>query len=124
MATLYDVHDEVAASCLVVFIDKPALDAHHHFRSDVLAQELAVDAESSDQNCRIDHVALLLRHILPNTFLRAFSSAVRTKRTAASPDKTGMLLISSAMSDLPSAMHYSKNLRGVLAKVAKTALDT
>ena len=41
--------------------------------------------------------------------LRAFFSAVRTKRIAASPDKTGMLLIARAISDLPFAAYYSKN---------------
>ena len=196
----------------------------HQLRTDVLAQELAVDAEPSDQDRRIDHVALLLRHVLSDAFpsrvrkvvredacvghgesaddfagivdfekgvglahqlfrvieiirckelvkvfvsaaersasgnylrgernadapviqkghlpdslsslmrlafdasklrhtsrsaeksmqprLRAFFSAVRTKRIAASPDKTGMLLIARAISDLPFAAYYSSN---------------
>ena len=46
--------------------------------------------------------------------LRAFSSAVRTKRIAASPDKTGMLLIARAISELPFAAYCSKNRRDVL----------
>ena len=41
--------------------------------------------------------------------LRAFSSAVRTKRAATSPDKTGMLLIARAISDLTFAAYYSRN---------------
>jgi hypothetical protein len=39
---------------------------------------------------------------------RAFFSAVRTKRTAASPDRTGMLLIARAMPNLPFATYYTK----------------
>jgi len=228
------VHDEIAASSLVVLVNKPAFDALHQLPADVLAQELAVDAESSDQYCRIDHVALLLRHVLPDAFpsrvrkvvredarvgdckgaddftrivdfkkgvclphqlsrvieiirrkelvkvfvaaaersasgnylrgernagapvvqkghlpdslsslmrlafdasklrhtsrsaeksmqprLRAFFSAVRTKRIAASPDKTGMLLIARAISDLPFAAYYSKNRRDVLGRNLK-----
>ena len=46
--------------------------------------------------------------------MRTFSSAVRTKRIAASPDKTGMLLIARAISELPFAAYYSKNRRDVL----------
>jgi len=39
---------------------------------------------------------------------------VRTKRIAASPDKTGMLLIARAISELPFAAYHSKNRRDVL----------
>jgi hypothetical protein len=46
--------------------------------------------------------------------LRAFFSAVRTKRIAASPDKTGMLLIARAISELPFAAYCIKNRRNVL----------
>ena len=55
--------------------------------------------------------------------LRAFSSAVRTKRIAASPDKTGMLLIARAISELPFAAYYSKNWRNVLGGNHTTVWD-
>ena len=49
---------------------------------------------------KLRHISRLAeKSTLPR--LRAFSSAVRTKRIAASPDKTGMLLIASAMSCVP-----------------------
>ena len=231
------IYDKVTASRLVVFVDEPAFDALHQLRSNALAQELAVDTEPSDQDSRIDHVALLLRHTLPNALpsrvwkmvreyacigdckcaddfarivnfkegvglahqllgvveiirckelvkvfvsaaersasgnyiwcernadalviqkghlpdslsfltrlafsdsklrhisrsteksmrprLRAFSSAVRTKRIAASPDKTGMLLIARAISDLPFTAYYSKKRVNVFASTKKLAI--
>lgn len=218
------VHNEITASRFVVLVNKPALDAVHQLRSNVLARKLAVYAETTDQDRWVDQVAFLLGHIfadalpsgvgkmvgedtrvgyskgtddfvrvvdlekgvslshqlfrvikiirgeefvevfisaaerrasgnnlrgewyagapvvqkghLPDSLsslirlalaasklrhisrsaeksmrprLRAFSSAVRIKRTAASPDRTGMLLIARAMSNLPSAAYYSKN---------------
>ena len=226
------IHDEIAASGLVVLVDEPALDAVHQFGSDMPVQELAVDAEPPDQHRRIDHVALLLRHVLSDAFpscvrkmvgeyacvgdrkgandftrivdfkkgvclshqlpcvveivrgeefvkvfvsaaergaggddlrgkrnagapvvqkghlpdslssltrrafadskschtlrsaeksmrprRRAFLSAVRTKRTAASPDRTGMLLIARAISDLPFAAYYTKNGGGRVIQI-------
>jgi hypothetical protein len=54
--------------------------------------------------------------------LRAFSSAVRTKRIAASPDKTGMLLIARAISDLPFTAYYSKKWGNVFAPIKKLAI--
>ena len=57
------VHDEISASSFVVLVNKTALYAVHEFCSDVFAHELTIDAKPSDQNCRIDHVALLLRHV-------------------------------------------------------------
>ena len=231
------IYDKVTASRLVVFVDEPAFDALHQLRSNALAQELAVDTEPSDQDSRIYHVALLLRHILSNALpsrvwkmvreyacigdrkcaddfagivnfkegvglahqllgvveiirckelvkvfvpaaersasgnyiwgernadalviqkghlpdslsfltrlafsdsklrhisrsteksmrprLRAFSSAVRTKRIAASPDKTGMLLIARAISDLPFTAYYSKKRVNVFASTKKLAI--
>ena len=80
------VHDEVAASRFVVIVNKPAFDALHQLRSDVSAQEFAVDAEPSNQDCRIDHVAFLLRHIFSN----ALPSRIR-ESLGAGPEKTSFL---------------------------------
>lgn len=54
------VYDEITASRFVVLVNEPALDAVHQLCSDVLARKLAVYAETTDQDRRVDQVALLL----------------------------------------------------------------